>query len=81
MKIFPIIVSAFIFLVVGLPLASSIFGWGIGSIPIASVSSQNKCNTGQKDKYGRCPYSGTSSFRSFSISNGSGGGGGFGGSK
>jgi hypothetical protein len=83
MKILPYIVLGAIGMVSSLPLIGTSSGLLLSKSPkIASDQKQN-CTKSQKDKYGRCPYTGRSNFRYLSTSgsgsegrSGSGGGGG-----
>ena len=80
MNIFPSIIAGLLALLITLPVGSNLLGFGAASVPNFSATKQSTCSKGQKDKYGRCPYSGSSGFRTFSTFSG-GGGGGFGGTK
>lgn len=63
-----------------LPFVATFFGAGVAPTPNVNSTQDTRCSVGQKDKYGRCPFSGSSGFRAFSAG-AIGGTGGFGGSK
>lgn len=80
MNIFPTIIAGLLVLLIVLPFSSNLLGFGAANMPNFSATKQSTCSTGQKDKYGRCPYSGSSGFRTFSTFSG-GSGSSFGGTK
>lgn len=82
MKILPSIILASLGTVSTLPMLASNSGVLLSKSPKISNTQQQNCISSQKDKYGRCPYTGKSNFRYLSTGgtsggrSGSGGGGG-----